>query len=182
MIDLRLLGPFEASLDGRPVALPAGKPTALLARLLLDAGRGVPVATRLADLRRAAREQRIDADLELGRHEQLVGELEALVESEPLREGLRRRLMLALYRSGRQADALARYRAGRAVLVDQLGIEPGPELQELERAILRQDPLLGDARARVAPARGCVICAVPGLHALVAPLRRHGRELLLVGA
>src|SRR5205814_1208187 len=157
MIDLRLLGPFEASLDGRPVALPAGKPTALLARLLLDAGRVVPVDTLLESIwpepvPPSARKV-LQAYVSPPRSAP-GGELETLVESEALREGLRRRLMLALYRSGRQADALARYRAGRAVLVDQLGIEPGPELQELERAILRQDPLLGDRRSPAAPARG----------------------------
>src|SRR5436190_2252902 len=97
---------------------------------------------RRAELRLAAVEQRIDAELELGRHDRLVAELEGLVEDEPLRERLRRQLMLSLYRSGRQADALARYREGRRLLVDELGIEPSPQLQELERAILRHDPAL----------------------------------------
>ncbi|HXV33812.1 MAG TPA: BTAD domain-containing putative transcriptional regulator [Gaiellaceae bacterium] len=95
---------------------------------------------RLEELRKAALEERIDADLALGRHAELVGELEALVTAEPLRERLRGQLMLALYRSGRQADALAAYRAAREALVGELGLEPGPALQELEGAILRQDP------------------------------------------
>jgi DNA-binding SARP family transcriptional activator len=277
VIDLRILGPFEASgLAGR---LPPGKPSALLARLLLEAGRAVPakslvdalweepvpvsapkvlqgyvsrlrkllgperIATvppgyalriardeydlarfetlveaardtadagdrarlyrqalalwrgpalaefrnepfaraagqRLAELRLAAVEQRIDAELELGCHEGLVAELDALVAEEPLRERLRGQLMTALYRSGRQAEALARYREGRRLLVEQLGIEPGPALQELERAILRHEPALGPGVS--AAARGCVVCADARLLDLAAPLCADGRELLLV--
>ena len=97
---------------------------------------------RLDELHTGALEQRIEADLALGRHSQLVGELERLVEELPLREGLRGQLMLCLYRCGRQAEALEVYRATREVLVDELGIEPGRELRELEQAILRQDPAL----------------------------------------
>jgi DNA-binding SARP family transcriptional activator len=97
---------------------------------------------RLEEIRLAAIELRIDADLALGRHEELVGELEALVAEHPLRERLRRCLMTALYRSGRQAEALDVYRNARRVLVDGLGIEPSASLHELERAILRQDPSL----------------------------------------
>ena len=84
----------------------------------------------------------MDAELAQGRHAALAGELEALVAEHPLRERPRGQLMTALYRSGRQADALAAYRAGRESLVAELGIEPGADLQELERAILRQDPAL----------------------------------------
>src|SRR5215831_12025632 len=98
-----------------------------------------PEIKRLEELRLAALEKRIDADLALGRHAELVGELEALVGWHPLRERLRQQLMLALYRSGRQADALAAYQSARRTLVEQLGLEPSPSLQELERAILRQD-------------------------------------------
>ena len=94
---------------------------------------------RLEELRTVVVEERIDADLALGRHVELVSELEALVQAEPLRERPRAQLMLALYRSGRQADALAAYRAARGTLVEELGIDPGPELRELEAAILRQD-------------------------------------------
>ncbi len=99
-------------------------------------------AARLEELRVSAAEDRIDAGLALGRHTELVGELEALVAEHPLRERLRGQLMVALYRSGRQADALDVYQRTRAELVDQLGIEPGPQLQELQRAVLAQDPAL----------------------------------------
>ena len=97
---------------------------------------------RLEDLRLAALEDRIDADLALGRHAELVGEIEALLVAQPLRERLRGQLMLALYRSGRQADALEVYRESRRVLVEELGLEPGPALRQLERQILDQDPAL----------------------------------------
>lgn len=97
---------------------------------------------RLEELRLTALELRIEADLALGRHRELVGELERLVAENPLREGLRAQLMLALYRAGRQAEALDAYQEGRAALVEELGIEPGRALQELERAILQQDPSL----------------------------------------
>jgi len=277
----RVLGPLEAVADGKRVALPGGKPKALLARLLLDAGRVVSVETlvdslwgerappsaqkvlqvyisqlrkalgprqietrapgylvraerdehdlgrfealaaeardaddagrrakllaealslwrgtplaefreepfappamrRLEELRLSALEQRIEAELEVGEHTRLVGELEALVGQEPLREWPRRQLMLALYRSGRQAEALTQYREGRRLLVDELGIEPSPKLQELERAILRHDPSLDRSGARRAPARGSVICLGSHLHELLAPLCADGRELILV--
>ena len=94
---------------------------------------------RLEELHTAAREELIDAELELGRHSQLVGDLETLVAENPLRERLRGQLMLALYRSGRQAEALEAYRRARETLVDELGIDPSPELQRLEQSILRHD-------------------------------------------
>ena len=97
---------------------------------------------RLEEIRLAAVELRVDADLALGRHYEVVGELETLVSDHPLRERLRGQLMTALYRSGRQPEALEAYREARRTLVDELGIEPSPALQELERAILRQDPVL----------------------------------------
>jgi len=97
---------------------------------------------RLEELRLTAVEQRIHADLALGRHAELVPELEALVASHPLREHLRYQLMLALYRSDRQADALDAYRDARRELSEALGLEPSPSLRELEAAILRQDPEL----------------------------------------
>jgi hypothetical protein len=90
-------------------------------------------------LRLLALEQAIDADLDAGRHREVVGELDALVAEEPLRERLQAQRMLALYRSGRQAEALAAYREARRTLVDELGIEPGPELQALYGSILRQE-------------------------------------------
>jgi DNA-binding SARP family transcriptional activator/tetratricopeptide (TPR) repeat protein len=95
---------------------------------------------RLEDQRFTTLEQRIAADLASGEHAQLTGELEALVAEHPLRERLHGQLMLALYRSGRQAEALAAYQAARATLVDELGIEPGRELRDLHEAILMQDP------------------------------------------
>jgi predicted ATPase/DNA-binding SARP family transcriptional activator len=95
-------------------------------------------ADRLDQRRRAAREDRIDADLELGRD--VLADAEELAQEDPLRERAWRALMLALYRAGRQADALAAYARARTVLVEELGLEPGPELRELQEAILRQDP------------------------------------------
>ena len=91
--------------------------------------------------RLAALEERVEADLALGRHAELVGELEALIVEHPYRERLRGQLMLALYRSGRQADALRAYRDARAAL-DELGIEPGQPLKQLEQQILTQDAAL----------------------------------------
>jgi predicted ATPase/DNA-binding SARP family transcriptional activator len=99
-------------------------------------------AARIDELRLNAIEERVDADLELGRDSELVPELEALVAKEPLRERLRGQLILALYRSGRQADALAEYQRTRQTLVNELGLEPGPALQRLERQILTQDQAL----------------------------------------
>ncbi len=95
-------------------------------------------ALRLDELRLVCLEERIEADLALGRHAELVPELRSLVQSEPLRERLWQQLVLALYRSERQADALAAYREARALLKRELGIEPGEPLRELERAVLRQ--------------------------------------------
>jgi DNA-binding SARP family transcriptional activator len=280
MREFRLLGPLEASEDGAAIALPVGKPRAVLALLLLDANhvvstealvdglwgdhppasanklvqayvsqlrktlgaegiethspgyltrvaprdldilqfeslaaeadattdparrvellgralalwRGTPLAEfrsepfaraaarRLGELRLAALEQKLEGELEVGRHERAIAGLDALVEEEPLRERPRRLLMLALYRSGRQADALACYREGRRLLVQELGIEPSGALQELERLILRRDPSL-EADDRSRPARGSVICVGTALTSLVAPLCTDGRELLVV--
>jgi YVTN family beta-propeller protein len=97
---------------------------------------------RLQELHLRALEERIEAELSLGRHSDLVGELEQLVAEHPLRERLRGQLMLALYRSGRQAEALRAYEDGRRLLVEELGIEPGAALQRLEKQILIQDPAL----------------------------------------
>ena len=109
-----------------------------------------PELSRLEELRLTCTEDRIDADLALGRHAGLVGELERLVAAEPLRERLRGQLMLALYRSGRQAEALATYADARRTLSDELGLEPGRALQELERAILNHDARLDAAVRAVA--------------------------------
>ncbi len=99
-------------------------------------------ARRLADRRLLALERRIEFDLRLGLAQDLVAELEALAAAHPYHEPLHQQLMLALYRSGRQTDALAAFRRARALLVAELGIEPGPELRQLEQAILRHDPEL----------------------------------------
>ena len=100
-------------------------------------------AARLEEARLAALEERIEADLAFGRHAELVAELEALTREHPLRERLRAQQMLALYRAGRQADALAAYRDARERLVEELGVEPGPALRRLEQAVLEHDPALG---------------------------------------
>ncbi len=143
---------------------------------------------RLEELRLGALERRLEADLALGRHGELVGELEALVAEHPLRERLRAQLMLALYRSGRQAEALAAYRDARQALVDELGIEPGPALQELERAILCQDPGLEPERAPAgdaSPRRAILVVtgdasSLDALLSLAGPLaRRPDRELVV---
>ena len=99
-------------------------------------------AARLDELRVTAIEDRIDAELALALHAPLVGELETLVAAHPLRERLRAQLMLALYRCGRQAEALEVYQAARLTFADERGLDPSPELQELERKVLRQDPAL----------------------------------------
>jgi DNA-binding SARP family transcriptional activator len=102
-------------------------------------------AQRLEELRLIATEEWIDAQLELERHREVVGDLELLVRTNPLRERLRGQLMLTLYRSGRQADALKAYHDGRRLLVDELGIEPGRALQQLYAQILRQERILETA-------------------------------------
>jgi DNA-binding SARP family transcriptional activator len=99
-------------------------------------------AARLDELRLVALQLRLDADLECGRHAEVVGELDRLVREEPWREAFIGQFMLALYRCGRQADALACYREARRRHADELAIDPSPQLQELERRILRQDPRL----------------------------------------
>ncbi len=279
MIELRLLGPLEALEDGHPLAIPRGKPSAVLACLALDAHRVVAIETlidrlwaepqpasahklvqiyvsqlrkqlgsaietrapgyrlshdtatdlgrferfteaahatgdpartaelaeealslwrgpalaefrhepfaaasarRLAELRLGILERRIEAELELGKHAQLVPELEALVAQEPLRERARSQLMLALYRSGRQAEALECFRRGRKLLIDELGIEPSRPLQDLHQAVLRRDSALDLSSSSRAELLGCVICGGSQLEALVAPLCKDGRELLLV--
>ena len=121
---------------------------------------------RLEALRLGALEERIEADLALGEHGTAIAELEGLVEEHPTRERLCGQLMIALYRSGRQADALEIFRERRRHIVDELGIEPGPALRELEAAILRQDASLD------APERP----SLPGL-----PRRRSSRRLVALG-
>ena len=109
---------------------------------LLDSDVGRAAAVRLEELAQAAFEERIAADLDLGLHQEVIGELRERVAEQPLREGLWASLMVALYRAGRQADALAAYQDARRTLAEDLGIDPGPELQKLEAAILQHDPSL----------------------------------------
>jgi YVTN family beta-propeller protein len=170
---------FEDLLERGRAALAAGEErhAATLLREALVVWRGEPLAgleepfaraasARLEDLRLAAVEARIEADLALGRHASLVGELDALVAEHPFREGMRRQQMLALYRSGRQADALASYRAARRTFSDELGVEPGPELRALEAAVLAHDPALA-APPRMAAGRRPKRAAVLATSAVV---------------
>jgi DNA-binding SARP family transcriptional activator len=132
-----------AALD-RALALWRGPP---LAELALDASVEGTLA-RLGELRLSGLEDRFEAELQLGRHTELVAELEEFVREHPLRERARAQLMVALYRSGRQSEALQAYRDARTLLAEQLGLDPGPELQRLEKAILVQDASLAAATPR----------------------------------
>jgi DNA-binding SARP family transcriptional activator len=147
---------FERLVGQGRRALAAGEPAraATLLRQAVDLWRGPALAdvmyeafaqaeaARLEELRLRCVEARLEADLALGRHADVIGELELLVDQHGDRERLRGQLMLALYRSGRQEEALAVYRRTRGRLLDELGIEPGPELRSLESAILNHDPRL----------------------------------------
>ena len=147
---------FRTLLEKARAALTEGAPdtAALILREALDLWRGPPLAdfayeafaqeeiARLQELRLAALEERIEADLALGRQVEVVGELEALIGRHPLRERLRAQLMLALYRCDRQSEALRAYQEARELLVEELGLEPSRRLRDLEQAILRQDPSL----------------------------------------
>jgi DNA-binding SARP family transcriptional activator len=148
-----------------------------------------PAAARLDELRLVALERRVEADLACGRHNEVVGELATLTSEHPLRERPAALLMRALYRCGRQADALDVYRATRRRLVEELGLEPGAELRELENAILRHDPALdGAIESRAAgPEKRTILVAAIDLAALgdlvavAKPLARDGtRELVVV--
>ena len=154
------VGQFEALCSEGRRALGEGDAARARERLCSALGlwRGEPLADfayepfaqsaigRLREARLAALEDRIEADLALGSDGELVPELESLVAANPLRERLRGQLMLALYRAGRQADALAVYRQTSVLLREELGLEPGPLLRELERSILAQDPSLDAGR------------------------------------
>ena len=272
-MDLHLLGPVEALLDGRPIALGAPKQRAVLAMLALRVGQTVsadrlaeglwgehpppsapkmvqlyvshlrrlldgngaeivthgrgyelrladgdvdaaqferlldearprealalwrgealadlvdePFATaeirRLDGLRLHASELAIDADIEAGGHGEVIGELEALIDEHPLREQLHARRMLALYRCGRQAEALEAYRDARAVLVEQVGVEPGGELRRLQDAILAQDPAL-DGAAAPPPTQARPPPATPPPHRHAGALIAAAAVLLLAAA
>jgi DNA-binding SARP family transcriptional activator len=138
----------------RALALWRGEPLADLASEPF----AVAAIRRLEEIRLAALEQRIDADLVLGYHARLVGELEELVAEHPLREGFHGKRMLALYLSGRQAEALEAYRDAREKLVVGFGIEPTAALRDLERAILTHDPSLAPGRPAAAdPVRSVLV-------------------------
>lgn len=203
------VGPDELDLlrFERLLAEAQASPPELAAQLLRDAlrlWRGPPLADlgresfaqaeilRLEELRLLALERRIEVDLALGGHAGLIGELEALVREHPLREALSAQHMRALYGSGRQAEALDVFRRARSLLVNELGIEPSPALQELERAILRQDPELdrpsraGATRETRSPSQRTVVVvagSVDGIDRLLPlaePLSREpARELIL---
>lgn len=166
------LGRFERLVEAAVRALAAGRAAdaAEDLRRALDLWTGEPLADlagepvheseapQLEERRLRANELLHDAGLALGRHDALVPELERLIAEQPYRERFRAQHALALYRSGRQVDALAACRAARSFLVDELGIDPGPELQELERRILRHDPSLA---APEAPAPALVRLPTP---------------------
>jgi DNA-binding SARP family transcriptional activator len=195
------LSQFEALADEASELEPAQARAKL--RQALNLWRGPPLAefayepfaqvaiARLEELRLVVLERRLSADLACGRHDEIVAELDALVVEHPLRERLRAQLMLALYRCGRQAEALAAYRTGREALVDGIGIEPSPDLRELEAAILRQDPALRTVAGLHAPSPGhggpVILCAssmeaLEWLLAVAIPLARAlpSRELIAV--
>jgi YVTN family beta-propeller protein len=187
----RLAGEGRDALDRGD---PRGAATTL--REALDLWRGPPLSdlayesfaqnetARLEELHLVALENRVEADLGLGRHGALVSELEALVAKHPARERVRGQLMLALYRSGRQSEALESYRDAQRTLVEELGLAPGPELQQLEQSILNQDPAL-DAPRRAGPVaalrqrRGGALLAFGGgllLAAAVAAILASGED------
>ncbi len=180
---------FERLLAEGRAALAAGEhaDAAEQLRAALALWRGAPLSdfayeafaneevARLDELHVAAQEDLIEAELALGHHDELVPELESLVTRYPLRERLRWQLMLALYRAGRQAEALEAYRAARRTLLAELGIEPGPALHELERAILAQDPALEAARRQTTLGRR------PG-RAAATPLAGRDEQLALLGS
>jgi DNA-binding SARP family transcriptional activator/ABC-type transport system substrate-binding protein len=186
----REAGPSSAALQSFDEALALWRGD-VLSDLALE-GDARAAAARLEEERRAVRSERVEVALALGRHHQLIPDLERAVASEPLDEQVRGQLMLALYRDGRQADALARYREGRRTLVEQIGIEPGAELRALEQAILRHDPALtlasagetvtvndeapaapGESRRRTRPAAAAVaLVVIAGLATIAAVAAR----------
>jgi eukaryotic-like serine/threonine-protein kinase len=177
----------EAKRFDEALALWRGQPLAEFAELSFAAAE----ISRLQELKLACLEGRIDADLAAGRHAVLVGELEALVTDHPFRQRLRGQLMLALHRSGRDAEALDAYRSGRSALVDELGIEPSRELRELQQAILQQSPILdvadtekGDGDAPL-PDRGSLVARERELQELLGGLddafAGRARLVLVVG-
>lgn len=210
-MEFRILGPLDVVEGDQPVQVGGARERALLAILLSHAGEVVS-ADRLIDelwgndvpgnpsnalqvvvSRIRAIEMKMEADLALARHAELVGELQALVARHPLRERLRGQLMLALYRSGRQGEALRAYQEGRRVLADELGVDPGSELQALA-CLGFVEELLGDlpaaeARhreglqlARELPDRYPFALALEGLACTAAARQQPERAAMLLGA
>lgn len=175
---------FEQKVGNGRAALAAGDAERAASRLreALELWRGRPLVdlenepfvrdatSHLEDAWLAALECRIDADLALARDAELVTELRALVRAHPLREGLRAKLMLALYRSGRQTEALDVYADARRALVEELGLEPGPDLQRLQQAILAHDPELEPPRRRFPAGRRRALAAAAAAVLVVAAL------------
>lgn len=154
-------GQFAAAVDTLVAALALWRGEAFPE--LVDRELAQGEIARLEELRRSAEEDLFDAELAAGRHEQAIPRLESAVANEPLRERRWTQLLLALYRAGRQADALRRYQDVRRLLAEEMGIDPGPELTRLEQAILMQDPSLELAGGAMAPRR-------PPRRALPAPV------------
>ena len=135
-----------------------------------------PHIVRLDEVRLSLIEDRVDAELALGRHARSIGDLEALVNGNPLRERARGQLMVALYRTGRQADALRVFQDGREALAEELGLDPGPELRQLETAILDHDPALAAPEPGIAGAAATT--RRTNLKAALSPLVGRERELV----
>jgi DNA-binding SARP family transcriptional activator len=192
------LNRFERKAENATQLLARGEAqrAAELLREALALWRGAPLADlayesfaqsaieRLDEIRLAVLEQRIEADLALGRHRELVAELEQLTSEQPTRERFRAQLMFALYRSGRQPEALGVYRSTREALMQEFGIEPTPRLRELERAILTQDPALDLGGAVEADPAVLVLSAdeaeLDELLAIAEPLARTELRELIV--
>jgi predicted ATPase/DNA-binding SARP family transcriptional activator len=186
----RLAGAGREALEGGKAAAAAIHFSEALGlwrgRALADVADVEPLAreaARLEELRLLVVEGRVEADLALGRHAEVTGELEGLVAEYPVRERLWRLLVLALYRSGRQADALAAYRRAREMLAEELGIEPGRELQALEQAVLRQEVPAPPPMARHnLPVRLTSFLGRERELAALERLVREGRLVTLTGA
>ena len=184
---------FEQQIAAGQQALAEGRPAAAVGLLTDGLGlwRGEPLAEfadqafaaaelgRLKELRLAALEARVDADLALGREAAIIGDLESLVNANPYRERFRAQLMLALYRAGRQAEALAVYADTRRLLIGELGIEPGEQLRELHGAVLAQDPGLRPAGSAWHESAGT---GRPGVMPPGTPRRPGLRRLALLSA
>jgi DNA-binding SARP family transcriptional activator len=206
-VEFSVLGPVEVTAGGRPLAVGGARARAVLAMLLAAAvprltealalwrgpafaGIDVPSvhteAGRLEEMRLAALESRAEALLESGRHGEAIAELETLTAAHPLAERLWSLRMLALYRAGRQADALRAYAGVREILAGELGIDPGPALRDLHARIVRQDPALdGPGRRRTAGTLASApqtryVQAADGVHIAYQVLGHGDRDIVFV--